>query len=109
MIDRTKMTGRALCTALAWAGPAFAARHADSGSSRAALVELYTSEGCSNHDAVARRWIGPIALDGDRATFDQVVTIPQWSSGRVGLVALVQDAVTAEVLQAVDTGVCKPG
>ena len=62
-----------------------------------------------DHEAVARQWIAPIAIDGDHATFDKVVTIPQLPGGRVGIVAFVQDAATAEVLQAVDTGVCTPG
>lgn len=60
------------------------------------------------HDAVARNWIGPIAMQGDAVMLDRVVDIPQLSNGHVGIVAFIQDATTAEVLQAVDTGICKP-
>lgn len=59
------------------------------------------------HDAVARRWIGPIALQGNSATLDRVVEVPQLAGGHVGVVAFIQDAATAEVLQAVGTGFCK--
>jgi hypothetical protein len=61
------------------------------------------------HDAVARNWIGPIAVDGRGATFDRVINVPQLANGHVGVVAFIQDAKTAEVLQAADTGVCRPG
>jgi hypothetical protein len=60
------------------------------------------------HDAVARNWIGPIAIQGNNAAFDRVLNVPQLSNGHVGVVAFIQDATTAEVLQAADTGVCKP-
>ena len=62
-----------------------------------------------DHDAVARNWIGPIAVQGNSATLDRVVSVPQLAGGHVGVVAFIQDATTAEVLQAVDTGVCKAG
>jgi hypothetical protein len=61
------------------------------------------------HDAVARNWIGPIAFSGDNASIDRVLAVPQLPNGHVGVVAFIQDAQTAEVLQAADTGVCKPG
>jgi len=61
------------------------------------------------HDAVARNFIGPIAVDGRSTSFDRVINVPQLANGHVGVVAFIQDAKTAEVLQAVDTGVCKPG
>jgi hypothetical protein len=62
-----------------------------------------------DHEAVARNWIGPIAVQGNSAVLDRVVAIPQLAGGHVGVVAFIQDAMTAEVLQAVDTGVCKAG
>ena len=62
-----------------------------------------------DHEAVARNWIGPIAVQGNAATFDRVVNVPQLAGGHVGVVAFIQDAQTAEVLQAVDTGTCKAG
>lgn len=59
------------------------------------------------HEAVARNWIGPVAVsNGDRATYDREVVVPQLAAGRIGVVAFVQDAATAEVLQAVQTGTC---
>lgn len=61
------------------------------------------------HEAVARNWIGPVAVsNGDRASYDREVAVPQLAAGRIGVVAFVQDAATAEVLQAVQTGTCKP-
>ena len=60
-----------------------------------------------DHEAVARNWIGPIAVQGDSATLDRVVSVPQLAGGHVGVVAFIQDSTTAEVLQAVDTGICK--
>ncbi len=60
-----------------------------------------------DHEAVARNWIGPIAIHGDSASFDRVVNVPQLGTGHVGVVAFIQDATTAEVLQAVETGTCK--
>lgn len=59
-----------------------------------------------DHEAVARHWIGPIAMQGS-ATLDRVVDVPQLARGHVGVVAFIQDASTAEVLQAVGTGFCK--
>jgi len=61
------------------------------------------------HDAVARNWIGPIAIKDGRVTIDRVVEVPTLGDGQIGVVAFIQDASTAEVLQAVGTGVCKPG
>lgn len=60
-----------------------------------------------DHEAVARNWIGPIAIQGNNAVLDRVVNIPQLAGGHVGVVAFIQDSTTAEVLQAVDTGICK--
>jgi hypothetical protein len=64
-----------------------------------------------DHDAVARNWIGPIAVQGSNAAahviLDRVVDVPQLANGHIGVVAFIQDATTAEVLQAVDTGICK--
>ncbi len=62
-----------------------------------------------DHDFVVRNWIGPIAVQGASGSVDRVVDVPQWSRGQVAVVAFLQDGKTAEVLQAVDTGVCKPG
>ena len=62
-----------------------------------------------DHEAVARNWIGPIAVQGNSAMLDRVVSIPQLAGGHVAVVAFIQDATTAEVLQAVDTGACKAG
>jgi len=60
-----------------------------------------------DHDAVARQWIGPIAVSGNSVMFDRTVDVPQLPGGHVGVVAFIQDASTAEVLQAVGTGFCK--
>lgn len=60
------------------------------------------------HEAVARNWIGPVAVsDGNRASYDREIPVPQLAAGRIGVVAFVQDSATAEVLQAVQTGTCK--
>jgi hypothetical protein len=61
------------------------------------------------HDAVARNWIGPIAIRGDNAVFERVLAVPQLAAGHVRVVAFIQDATTAEVLQAASTGICKTG
>ena len=61
-----------------------------------------------DHEAVARQWIGPIAVRDHNAVLDRVVDVPQLAGGHVGVVAFIQDAVTAEVLQAVETGACQP-
>ncbi len=61
------------------------------------------------HDAVARVWIGPVDVDGGRVAFDRVLQVPQVADGAVRVVAFVQDGTTAEVLQAVATGVCRAG
>ena len=60
------------------------------------------------HDAVARTWIGPLAIVGDHADFERVLPVPS-AGGRVGVVAFVQDATTAEVLQVAGTGFCEAG
>lgn len=60
-----------------------------------------------DHDAVVRRWIGPIAVSGNSAVLDRVIDVPELPSGHVGVVAFIQDASSAEVLQAVGTGFCK--
>ncbi len=62
-----------------------------------------------DHDFVVRNWIGPIDVQGTGGSVDRVVNVPQLARGQVAVVAFLQDAKTAEVLQAVDTGVCKPG
>lgn len=61
------------------------------------------------HDAVVRQWIGPIAVQGGSTGLDRVVDVPQLARGQVGVVAFIQDSTSAEVLQAVDTGICKAG
>ena len=62
-----------------------------------------------NHDHVVRNWIGPIAITGKTFTLNRsIATTPQWSRGNLNVVAFVQNARTAEVLQAVGTGTCKP-
>lgn len=61
-----------------------------------------------DHDFVVRNWIGPIDVQGTGGSVDRVVDVPQLSRGQVAVVAFLQDPRTAEVLQAVDTGVCKP-
>lgn len=60
-----------------------------------------------DHDFVVRNWIGPIDVQGSGGAVERVVDVPQLARGQVGVVAFLQDARTAEVLQAVDTGVCK--
>ena len=62
-----------------------------------------------DHDFVVRNWIGPIDVQGTGGSIDRVVDVPQLARGQIGIVAFLQDAKTAEVLQAVDTGVCKAG
>ena len=62
-----------------------------------------------NHDHVVRNWIGPIAITGKTFALNRsIATTPQWSRGNMNVVAFVQNARTAEVLQAVGTGTCKP-
>lgn len=61
-----------------------------------------------DHDFVVRNWIGPIDVQGTGGSVDRVVNVPQLARGQVSVVAFLQDPKTAEVLQAVDTGVCKP-
>ena len=60
-----------------------------------------------DHDFVVRNWIGPIDVQGTSGSVDRVVNVPQLARGQVAVVAFLQDPKTAEVLQAVDTGVCK--
>ena len=61
-----------------------------------------------NHDYVARNWIGPIAITGKNFSVNRTIaTTPQLSRGNLNIVAFVQNAQTAEVLQAVGTGTCK--
>jgi len=61
-----------------------------------------------DHDHVVRNWIGPIALRGNQATFDRVVDVPRLANGNIAVAAFLQDSRTAEVVQAVTTGLCKP-
>lgn len=62
-----------------------------------------------DHDFVVRNWIGPLDVQGTGGSVERVVNVPQWSRGQVAVVAFLQDPTTAEVVQAVDTGVCNPG
>ena len=61
-----------------------------------------------DHDYVVRNWIGPIDVQGAEASFDRVVELPKGVHGPINVVAFLQDPKTAEVLQAVDTGSCRP-
>ncbi len=59
-----------------------------------------------SHDAVARHWIEPVALRAGSAHVDRMIAVPEVAGGHVAIVAFVQDAATAEVLQAVGTDAC---
>ena len=61
-----------------------------------------------DHDHVVRNWIGPISVQGSQATFDRIVDVPRLANGNIAIAAFLQDAHTAEVVQAVATGLCKP-
>ena len=62
-----------------------------------------------SHDHVVRQWIGPVALNGGRADFMQVVTAgPNWNIGQLGIAGFVQDLETGHVLQAVGAARCLP-
>ena len=61
------------------------------------------------HDYVVRDWIGPVALNNDgRVRFDQTLIGPKGApTNDLGVVALVQDAKTGEILQALTLNACK--
>ncbi len=60
------------------------------------------------HDAVARVWVGPIDVVGGRVAYDRVLQVPGLADGRTMVVAFIQDATTADVLQVAATGTCRP-
>ncbi len=62
-----------------------------------------------DHDFVVRQWVGPIDVASGSAPVERVLAPPPDAKGPLGVVAFLQDAVTAEVLQAVDTGACRAG
>jgi hypothetical protein len=59
------------------------------------------------HDNTVRLWLGPFPLSQGKARVRQAITLPAaWNSERVHAVALVQDAASGRILQAVGTGAC---
>ena len=60
-----------------------------------------------SHDHVARKWIGPIALNAGQVDFKQVVTTGSgWNPAQLGIAAFVQDLRTGQVLQAIGASQC---
>ena len=61
------------------------------------------------HDYVVREWIGPVALSSDgKARLDKAVIAPKGApTNDLGLVALVQDTKSGEILQALNLNICK--
>ena len=60
------------------------------------------------HDYVVREWLGPVALDATgKARLERTVVPPKGAlTNDLGVVALVQDAVTGEILQALKLDAC---
>lgn len=58
------------------------------------------------HDRVVRRLLGPVEVTND-STFEQTVDLPGDVRGNLAVAAFLQDARSAEVLQAVDTRICR--
>lgn len=64
------------------------------------------------HDRVVRYWSAPVAIDprSGSATWKQSVTLPaDWQREKLGVVALVQNGRSGEVLQTVSMPACIPG
>lgn len=60
------------------------------------------------HDYVVREWIGPVALSGGKAQLGKTIIAPRGApTNDFGVVALVQDVKTGEVLQALNLNACK--
>jgi len=60
-----------------------------------------------HHDATARLWLGPVALEQGRAELHRDLPLPpQWRRAGLQALAFVQDE-NAHVLQAVDTAACR--
>ena len=61
------------------------------------------------HDFVVREWLGPVALGSDgKVRFDKSVSGPKGApTNDLGVVALVQDTKSGEILQALSLGACK--
>lgn len=59
------------------------------------------------HDAVVRRWLGPIRLESGSARLQQAVMLePAWNRSRLSLVAFVQQERSGRVLQALAAPGC---
>ncbi|MGH8630024.1 MAG: DUF1223 domain-containing protein [Burkholderiales bacterium] len=94
-----------------------------------ALLELYTSEGCSScenrlstdvkagenrgvtlrHDYVVREWIGPIEVAGDAELRRTLALERDWQIRELGVAAFVQDSTAREGMQATALAVCGKG
>ena len=60
------------------------------------------------HDYVVREWIGPVPVSGGKAQLGRTVISPKGApTNDLGVVALVQDVRTGEVLQALNLNACK--
>ena len=61
------------------------------------------------HDYVVREWLGPVALGADgKARLEKIVTPPKGApTNDLGVVAIVQDASSGEILQALSLEACK--
>ena len=61
------------------------------------------------HDYVVREWLGPLALGADgKARLEKIITPPKGApTNDLGVVAIVQDAASGEILQALSLDACK--
>lgn len=59
------------------------------------------------HDHVVREWIGPLALVAGRASAQRGIALqPGWIANEIGVVGLVQNTLSGEVIQAVALDNC---
>jgi hypothetical protein len=59
------------------------------------------------HDYVVREWVGPLALDGGKLSLNRNINLkPEQKTRDSGLVAIVQNRRTGEVLQALQLPYC---
>lgn len=61
------------------------------------------------HDYVVRQWLGPfeVGADGKTSASHEIQLQPAWKQRDLSVVALVQNSVTGEILQALVLGLCE--